>query len=107
MLGTFRSLFARHTPWVLFCVVSLGFIGTPHVEGLSSLCRFWLMDGTDYHRLVHFFHSSAWCLDALIVHWSRLVLHQQVAVMVRRRVVLLGDHPAVVKDARRMPGGVT
>ena len=63
MLRTFRSLFARHTPWVLFCVVILGFIGTPHIEGRSSLCRFWLMDGADYHRLLHFFHSSAWCLE--------------------------------------------
>ncbi len=107
MLGTFRPLFSRHTPWVLFCVVILGFIGTPHLEGLTSLCRFWRMDEADYHRLLHFFHSSAWCLDALVSHWSHLVLHQQVAVTVQGRAVLLGDHTAVVKDARRMPGVVT
>jgi hypothetical protein len=39
MLGTFRPLFSRHTPWVLFCVVILGFIGTPYLESISSLCR--------------------------------------------------------------------
>jgi hypothetical protein len=107
LLTTFRSLFTRHTPWVLFCVVILGFIGIPHLEGLSSWCRFWRMEGADYHRLLHFFHSSAWCLDGLITHWSHLVLHQQVAVTVQGRAVLLGDHTAVVKDARRMPGVVT
>jgi hypothetical protein len=37
MLATFRPLFSRHTPWVLFCIVILGFIGTPHLEGLTSL----------------------------------------------------------------------
>lgn len=107
MLATFRHLFSRHTPWVLFCVVILGFIGTPHLDGLTSLCRFWLMEEADYHRLLHFFHSSAWSLDALVSHWSHLVLSQQVAVTVHGRVVLLGDHTAVVKDARRMPGVVT
>jgi hypothetical protein len=42
MLATFRPLFSRHTPWLLFCVIILGFIGTPHLEGLTSFCRFWL-----------------------------------------------------------------
>jgi hypothetical protein len=107
LLATFRHVFSRHTPWVVFCVVILGFIGTPHMQGLTSLCRFWLMDEADYHRLLHFFHSSAWCLDALVAHWSHLVLHQQVTITVQGRAVLLGDHTAVVKDARRMPGVVT
>jgi hypothetical protein len=107
MLGTFRPLFSRHTPWVLFCVVILGFIGTPHLEGLSSFCRFWFMNEADYHRLLHFFHSSAWCLDEVVAHWSHLVWNQQVAIRVQGRAVLVGDHTAVVKDARRMPGVVT
>src|SRR5215468_5842050 len=59
------------------------------------------------HQLLHFFHSSAWCREAVVAHWSRLVLAQHVAVMVQGRTVLLGDHTYVVKDARRMPGVVT
>lgn len=107
MLHTFRHLFSRHLPWTLFCVVILGFIGSHHVEAVTSLCRFWHMDVTGYHQLLHFFHSSAWCLDAVVAHWSRLVLAQGVAVTVQGRTVLLGDHTYVVKDARRMPGVVT
>jgi hypothetical protein len=34
-------------------------------------------------------------------------MHQQVAIRVQGRAVLIGDHTAVVKDARRMPGVVT
>ena len=71
------------------------------------MCRFWQLGEPDYHRLLHFFHSSAWSLTALVAHWSQLVLSQQVAVMVAGRVVLVGDHTYVVKDARRMPGVVT
>jgi hypothetical protein len=107
MLHTFRPLFARHLPWTMFCAVILGFIGSHHVEALTSICRFWHMDETGYHQLLHFFHSAAWCLDAVVAHWSRLVLAQHVAVMVQGRTVLLGDHTYVVKDARRMPGVVT
>src|SRR5712691_9729249 len=107
MLHTFRSLFARHLPWVTFCVVILGFIGSYHLEALTSIFRFWHMDEIGYHRLLHFFHSCAWCLDALVAHWSGLVLDQQVTVTVEGRAVLLGDHTYVVKDARRMPGVVT
>jgi hypothetical protein len=107
MLHTFRHLFSRHLPWTMFCAVILGFIGSHHVEAITSICRFWHMDETGYHQLLHFFHSSAWCLDALVAHWSRLVLAQHVAVMVQGRTVLLGDHTYVVKDARRMPGVVT
>jgi DDE superfamily endonuclease len=107
MLHTFRHLFARHLPWVTFCGVILGFMGSHHLEALTSICRFWRMDETGYHRLLHFFHSCAWCLDAVVAHWSRLVVDQQVTVMVAGRAVLLGDHTYVVKDARRMPGVVT
>jgi len=42
-----------------------------------------------------------------VTHWSQLVLHQEVAVIGEGRTVLVGDHPYVVKDATRLPGGVT
>jgi hypothetical protein len=84
------------------CAVILGFIGSHHVEAITSLCRFWHMDETGYHQLLHFCHASAWCLYALVTHWNRLVLAQHVAVMGQGRTVLVGDHTYVVKDARRM-----
>ena len=107
MLSTFRHLFARHLPGTMFCVIILGFIGRHHVEALTSLGRFWHMEETGDHQLLHFCHASAWGLEAVVAHWSRLVLAQHVAVMVQGRTVLLGDHTYVVKDARRMPGVVT
>ncbi len=107
MLYTFRHLFARHLPWTMFCAVRLGFIGSHHVEAITSLGRFWHMDETGSHQLLHFFHSSAWCLDAVVVHWSHLVLAQHVAVVVEGRTVLVGDQTYGVKDARRMLGVVT
>lgn len=100
MLYTFRPLCARHLAWTMFCAVILGFIGSHHVEAITSLCHFWHMDETGYHQLLHFFHASAWCLEAVVAHWSHRVLAQHVAVMVQGRMVLVGDHTSVVKDAK-------
>lgn len=107
LLHSFRYLFARHATWGTFCLLILGLIGTHQPDGISAVCRFWQLGEPDYHRLLHFFHSSAWSLHALVVHWSQVVLSQQVAVTVAGRVVLVGDHTYVVKEARRMPGVVT
>ena len=49
MLSTFRHLFSRHLPWTMFCAVIVGFIGSQHVEALTSICRFWHMDEPGYH----------------------------------------------------------
>ena len=46
MLSTFRHLFARHLPWTMFCVVILGFIGSHHVEALTS-CLLYTSDAAD------------------------------------------------------------
>ena len=46
MLHTFRHLFARHLPWGTFCEVILGFMGSHHLEALTSICRCWRMDET-------------------------------------------------------------
>jgi len=54
-LRTFRSDFSRHRSWLLFCAVVIGFIAAPEMMGITSLCRFWLVDEAGYHRLLHFF----------------------------------------------------
>jgi uncharacterized membrane protein len=54
-LWTFRSDFSRHSSWLLFCAVVIGFIAAPEMIGITSLCRFWLVDEAGYHRLLHFF----------------------------------------------------
>lgn len=106
-LSTFRSVFSRHRTWVIFVMIVLGFLGATEMIGISSLCRFWGLDVQGYYRLLHFFRSSAWCLDELVHHWVAFVLSQQVAVVMASRLVVIADHTYVAKDGRRMPGVVT
>jgi hypothetical protein len=37
----FRNIFSRHSTWLLFRMVILGFIGAGEMVGVTSFCRFW------------------------------------------------------------------
>ena len=106
-LSFFRPVFSRYSPWLLFCMVIIGFIGANEMAGVTSFCRFWGLGADGYHTLLHFFRSEAWSLAMIASQWHTFVLSQQVAVMTEGRAVLAGDHTYVPKDGRRMPGVVT
>ena len=106
-LSSFRSVFSRQRTWVVFVMMVLGFLGATEMLGISSFCRFWGLDLQGYYRLLHFFRSTAWCLDDLVHHWVAFVLSQHVAVVMTSRLVVIADHTYVAKDGRRMPGVVT
>lgn len=54
-LSDFRSIFSRQSSWLLFSAIVVGFMAAPEMIGVTSLCRFWLLDEAGYHRLLHFF----------------------------------------------------
>ena len=106
-LQTFCKVFSRHSTWLTFCLVVLGFLGATHIDGISSFCRFWSLHTPGYLALLHFFRSSAWSLTGLCSCWGAFVLSQNQHVTLNGRAVLLGDHTMTSKDGRRMPGVVT
>ncbi|MDD5269189.1 MAG: hypothetical protein PHO08_19070 [Methylococcales bacterium] len=54
-LKEFETIFSRHSSWLLFCAIVIGFIGTTEMIAITSLCRFWMVNEAGYHRLLHFF----------------------------------------------------
>jgi hypothetical protein len=54
-LESFQSVFSRSRSWLLFCAIVMGFMGAGEMIGVTSLCRFWLLDEAGYNRLLHFF----------------------------------------------------
>lgn len=106
-LESFRHLFSRRVTWALFSMVVLAFLAAPEAVGVTSFCRFWGLGEVGYHCLLRLFRSSAWSLPAMIDAWVAFVASQQVMRTVGDRIILLGDHTQVVKDATRMPGVVT
>ena len=54
-LSSFRVTFPRFAPWVVFCMVILGFMGASEMIGVSSFCRFWGVGENIYYVFLHFF----------------------------------------------------
>ncbi len=106
-LSFFRPAFSRNSTWLLFCMVTIGFIGANEMTGVTSFCRFQGLGANGYNTLLHFFRSGAWSAAMIIIQWLTFVVTQQVAVMTGDRAVLAGDHTYVPKDSRHMPGVVT
>lgn len=106
-LRSFRGIFSRHSTWLIFCMIVLGYIGATELTGITSFCRFWGLAESAYHTFLNFFRSEAFSLYMLICQWTAFVLAQNETIKVQGRVVLLGDHTYVPKDGRRMPGVVT
>lgn len=106
-LHSFRHIFSKHSTWLVFCMIVLGFCCADQIIGVSSFCRFWGLGVSGYNTFLAFFRSSAWALDPLIYQWTVFVLSQNVLINVQGRAILLGDHTYVPKDGRRMPGVVT
>jgi len=77
------------------------------MQGVSSLCRFWLMETSGYYTLLHFFRSSAWDLGSLLEVWYSWVISQGHSHCSQKRLAVIGDHTYVTKDGRRTPGVVT
>ena len=106
-LSSFRPAFSRNSPWLLFCMIIIGFVGANEMVGVTSFCRFWGLGASGYNAILHFFRSGAWSVAMIISQWHTSVLSQEVTVMAKGRAVLAGDHTYVPKDGRRMPGVVT
>ena len=64
----------------MFCMVVPGFIGASEMIGVTSFCRFWGLNTTDYHAFIHFFRASTWSLDKVTEYWNRFVLSQNETV---------------------------
>ena len=107
LLTGFRNVFSRDKTWLVFVMIVLGFIGSTEMVGVSSFCRFWLLEIPGYHTLNHFFRSSAWTLNELLSHWFFFVSSKGLCMTSQGRVVMPGDHTSLPRDGRKMPGVVT
>ncbi len=52
-LESFQPVFSRTSTWLLFCAIVIGFMGAGEMIGVTSLCRYWLLDEDGYNRLLH------------------------------------------------------
>jgi len=87
-LYSFRSVVSRHSTWLIFCMIIIGFIGTSEMVGVTSFCRFFGLGESGYKTFLHFFRYSTWSLELLVCQWTTFVPAQHETVMIQGRAVL-------------------
>lgn len=103
-LSSFRPLFSRKKPYLLFILVVLGFMTSTQMEGVTSFCRHFRLNTPTYLALLHFFRSTAYDLSQITFHWQAFAITNAPTLRHDGRLVILGDHTNVTKEGRRMPG---
>ena len=103
LLQAMRRAFSREAAFGWFVVAFAGFVTRNDTYGVSSIVRALLLLPVCYLPLLHFFHSSAWTAETLMLQWRMWLVKQNVAHLQDDRIILVGDHTKVVKDGRKMP----
>lgn len=103
LLHALRPAFSRQAAFGWFIIAIAGFVMRTDTYGVSSIIRALCLAPLCYPCLLHFFHSSAWNIPALLQQWWLWLIRQEAAYKVNGRIVLNGDHTKTVKDGRKIP----
>ena len=102
-----RPAFSRQATYRWFVIVFVGFLVRTDTFGVSSIVRALSLTPGCYTCLLHFFHSSAWSVEALMALWWQWLATREVAYRLGDRIVLVGDHTKTPKDGRKIPAVTT
>lgn len=95
-----KPAFSRRATYCWFVVVFTGFILRSDNFGVSSIVRALSLAPESYTCLLHFFHSTAWNVEATMAIWWRWLVGKKVTYRIDNRMVLVGDHTKTPKDGR-------
>jgi hypothetical protein len=102
-----RPAFSRQATYGWFVIVFVGFLVRSDTFGVSSIVRALMLTPESYTCLLHFFHSTAWNVQALMVLWWKWLIMQDCPYRLQDRLILVGDHTKTPKDGRKMPAVTT
>ncbi|MBU1486481.1 transposase, partial [bacterium] len=107
ILENFRPCFSRKATYYWFTLVMIGLAVRADHYGISSIVRWVSLSPNCYFSLLHFFGSTGWTLEVLLLCWWSYCLQDPLCLKIQGRAVLLGDHTNQPKGGQRMPGVVT
>ena len=102
-----RPAFSRRATYGWFVVVFIGLMIRSDTYGISSIIRALALMPEHYTGLLHFFHSTAWNVEGMMIMWWQWLVNKRVAHCINDRLVLIGDHTKTPKDGRKMPAVTT
>jgi len=91
ILRQFRPVFKRRAAFGWFVLVAWAFMLRMEAFGVTSVVRCLGLAPAEYHNLLHFFHSTAFSVQALCARWTEIVKNST-------RRITVGDMPVHVAD---------
>ena len=104
VLKEFRGVFRREAAFSWFVVIAWAFMLRLEARGITSLVRCLGLAPAEYHNLLHFFHSTAFRVQALCARWSEIVTQSTPPVRLAGLPLFVVDGIKVGKAGYQMPG---
>lgn len=98
-----RGSFSRQATFNWFVIVFIGFICRGDFLGVSSIIRALDLCPSNYECLLHFFHSSAWKGEDLLLRCVKWLRDTGLIIKRNDKIVINGDETKTPKEGRRMP----
>lgn len=100
----FREVFSREATFEWFVIIFWALMLRMDMAGVTSIIRCMGLDPNQYFCLLHFFNSSAFCVQGLCKTWYAIVQSFGKPVCVKDKPLYLIDGIKVGKAGKRMPG---
>ena len=103
ILQEFQIVFKRKETFLWFVVIVFGIITKDNLRGISSIIAGLNLNPVCYESIVHFYYSKSYDIEKLKNTWLRVILHNIEPIRISERLLVLGDHIKIAKEAKYMP----
>ncbi len=100
----FRPLFRREATFEWFVLLLWGILLSTQPPAVTSYLNALGLGEGYYHQALHWFHSSAFSVDALCSAWGGWLKKHSAVHRLKGQQVYVGDGIKVGKEGRKMPG---
>lgn len=103
ILLQFLKCFKREATWKNFVVVIICLMIRANNRTITSMVSCLRLDPKQYYNLLHFYRSNGYAISDLYDKWIEVAQNEAPLKRISERIILVGDHIKISKEARRMP----
>lgn len=104
ILRQFRPVFRREATFEWFVLLFWGVVLSTQPPAVTSYLNALGLGEGYYHQALHWFHSSAFCVDQLCQVWAKWLSEHPFVNRLQGERLYVGDGIKVGKEGRKMPG---
>jgi hypothetical protein len=104
ILLALRPAFSREATFEWFVVLFWGAVLSTQPSAVTSYLNAVGLGESYYHQALHWFHSSAFCVDSLCAEWGKWLSEHRFVTRLGGQRLYVGDGIKVGKEGRKMPG---